>query len=94
MFKSRKLPLAAASETTTPSELEGAGEKVNNDLTIQNPRANVPVWKWILTLVGIYSGALLYGEPTFSSIFEAFVRLTSLYRARYHHRSRRSSSNL
>ena len=81
MFESMKIPAPAASESTTPSELEVGREKLNNDLTIENPRANVPVWKWILTLIGIYLGALLYGEFSFSGILKAFKRLTSLYRA-------------
>lgn len=26
-----------------------------------NPREDMPIWKWILLLVGLYLGALLYG---------------------------------
>ena len=86
MFGSKKLPIQAAPESNTPSELEIGREKVINDLKVENPRANIPIWKWVLTLVGIYSGALLYGWLPFSSILKALMRLTNFNRARYYHR--------
>lgn len=40
---------------------DGILEKNNNEANIQHPRDGISTWKWALTCVGLYLGALLYG---------------------------------
>ena len=61
MFGSKSKSTVTASDSSTPSDVEIGTEKLNHDLVAEHPRANIPTWKWILTLIGIYLGALLYG---------------------------------
>jgi hypothetical protein len=41
--------------------------KIASEVELEkNPRKDIPTWKWILSLVGLYLGALLYGtSPIF-----------------------------
>jgi hypothetical protein len=43
------------------NELE-AGDSYSQDrVSTDDPRQDLPLWRWIVTLVGLYFGALLYG---------------------------------
>jgi len=42
-------------------DVEAVTEKVDQDPNADKP--HYPVWQWVLTLVGLYLGALLYGQP-------------------------------
>ncbi len=42
-------------------DVESSKEIAPNDELKESPRKDVPTWKWILSLVGLYLGALLYG---------------------------------
>lgn len=53
-------------ETRKPTvAMESAGDvesgKDEGSSLRHDPRASLPLWKWVLTLVGLYCGALLYG---------------------------------
>jgi hypothetical protein len=58
------------SEITTKSlanvDVEALGEKTpsesSENIEVVNPREDLPTWKWVLTLLGIYLGAMLYGK--------------------------------
>ena len=53
--------VATNRESASPSDIEDGREKTSGDSTFKHPRMNLPLWKWTLTLIGIYVGALLYG---------------------------------
>ena len=49
------------------SSSEDQSRKVNEQTASQvsdtnHPRQNLPLWKWVSTCIGLYLGALLYGE--------------------------------
>jgi len=48
-------PPAATRDVESNKEMAGEVEAE------KNPRKDMPAWKWILSLVGLYLGALLYG---------------------------------
>ncbi|KAF1811305.1 MFS general substrate transporter [Eremomyces bilateralis CBS 781.70] len=48
---------------TPPSDLEGAQPREKSDLA-PHPRENISQWRWILTMIGIYLGGLLFGLDT------------------------------
>jgi len=58
-------PSKASSDLNDPApdngDVEAAGEKVNEVAMRDHPRKGFPTWKWILSLIGLYLGALLYG---------------------------------
>ena len=70
MFGSKTILATTASDSSTPSDLEVGKEKIGSDLVVEHPRANIPTWKWILTLIGIYLGALLYGKSSSDMVSE------------------------
>jgi hypothetical protein len=41
-------------------DVEAVTEKVDKDPNADKP--HYPLWQWVLTLVGLYLGALLYGQ--------------------------------
>jgi MFS family permease len=43
------------------SEVEAKVEQSGNAPLSVSPRSDIPAWKWILTCVALYLGALLYG---------------------------------
>ncbi|KAH7146729.1 major facilitator superfamily domain-containing protein [Dactylonectria estremocensis] len=45
----------------TSSAEEGSRERVDDNVTVANPRIGMSAWRWIVTLLGILFGALLYG---------------------------------
>ena len=47
-------------------EIEAYNEKPNNVPPSVGPRDSIPTWQWILILVGLYLGALLYGMHSFA----------------------------
>ncbi len=55
-------PSSTPDGTVTPSDLEVGKEQISPDDLVTHPRKDLPSWKWILTLIGIYLGALLYGK--------------------------------
>jgi hypothetical protein len=43
-------------------DVEAAQEKKDDVIASKiNPRENFPTWRWVLSLLGLYLGALLYG---------------------------------
>jgi hypothetical protein len=42
-------------------DVESSKEIAPDDELKESPRKDIPTWKWILSLVGLYLGALLYG---------------------------------
>ncbi len=42
-------------------DVESSKEIAPHDELKESPRKCLPTWKWILSLVGLYLGALLYG---------------------------------
>jgi len=51
-----------SSQNLSISQLEdGRLEKNTDDTEVKHPRDGIPTWKWALTCVGLYLGALLYG---------------------------------
>jgi hypothetical protein len=58
-------PPAATRDVESSKETAGEAELE------QNPRKDIPTWQWILSLVGLYLGALLYGtyDPATSPSF-------------------------
>ncbi|KAH6986651.1 major facilitator superfamily domain-containing protein [Ilyonectria destructans] len=58
----------------TTSAEEGNEERVDDNVTAANPRAGIPAWRWIVTLLGIFFGALLYGlDMTIAADVQASV---------------------
>ncbi|KAK0249023.1 hypothetical protein LTR91_001057 [Friedmanniomyces endolithicus] len=49
-------------EPSRSTDLENANEK--NEVKIEREQPHYPVWQWVLTVVGLYLGALLYGLDT------------------------------
>jgi len=45
-------------------DIEASKEEVRPESSGPHPRESLPKWKWILSLVGLYVGALLYGLDT------------------------------
>ena len=58
-------PSKASSDLNVPApdngDVEAAGEKADEVAMRDHPRKGFPTWKWILSLIGLYLGALLYG---------------------------------
>ncbi len=48
------------------TDLENANEK--NEVETKREQPHYPVWQWVLTVVGLYLGALLYGEMSAGSL--------------------------
>lgn len=46
-------------------EIEACNEKPSNIPPSVGPRDSIPTWQWVLILVGLYLGALLYGTHPF-----------------------------
>ena len=42
-------------------DVESSKEIAPDDELEENPRKDIPTWRWALTLIGLYLGALLYG---------------------------------
>lgn len=59
-------------KSTIPSDAEaGAGatksaDELAHDAQTAHPRGDLAAWKWALTCIVLYLGALLYGKNTFS----------------------------
>lgn len=53
-------------EPSRSTDLENANEK--NEVKIEREQPHYPVWQWVLTVVGLYLGALLYGEMSAGSL--------------------------
>lgn len=51
---------AADQPSSSTDSITEHGKQQEKNLQ-KDPRENLPLWKWILTLVGLYFGALLYG---------------------------------
>lgn len=43
-------------------DVEALGEKANEQVRRVNPREGIPTWRWVLSMVGLYLAALLYGQ--------------------------------
>ena len=56
---------------TATRDVESSKEIAGEIELEQNPRKDIPTWKWILSLIGLYLGALLYGtcDSTISPSF-------------------------
>ena|ERR1700755_2798820 len=50
------------------SDGEANVEHSGNIAINPSPRSDLPAWRWFLTCVGLYVGALLYGMYLYSSI--------------------------
>jgi hypothetical protein len=66
------------SEAKVAPDLEGgrleAGDASSLDrASIDDPRQSLPMWKWVLTLAGLYAGALLYGMSRLNSSAILFI---------------------
>jgi hypothetical protein len=48
-------------KTADIAAAEAALEKADNIARNANPRDGLPLWKWILVLLGLFLGDLLYG---------------------------------
>jgi len=66
-----KAPSDILDPPTNSRDLESNKEIVTDVRLKENPRKDIPTWKWILSLVGLYLGALLYG--TYGRVTQQFV---------------------
>ncbi|PTB42525.1 hypothetical protein M441DRAFT_79211 [Trichoderma asperellum CBS 433.97] len=77
--------ISPSSQNLSTSQLEdGRLEKNIDDTEVKHPRHGLPAWKWALTCVGLYLGALLYGLDTTiaadvqGSVYEALGEIQNL----------------
>jgi len=49
------------------NDIEARSEESGHVSSSINPRVDIPAWQWILILVVLYLGALLYGSHRFSA---------------------------
>lgn len=66
-----KAPSDILDPPTATRDVESNKEIAGEVELERNPRKDIPTWKWILSLVGLYLGALLYGmhDPASSPNF-------------------------
>ena len=64
-METSKPPLKASSDLNVPApgnrDIEATRETSGEVTMRDHPRKGFPKWKWILSLIGLYLGALLYG---------------------------------
>jgi MFS family permease len=83
-----KAPSVVLDPSTIEKALSSTNEPVSStgavETTPTSPRDKLPAWKWIITLIGLYLGALLYGLDTTIAadvqgpIYSSFGHLTLL----------------
>lgn len=62
IFPAQLIMAEVSSKSSENVDVEALGEKLSEqDAVIVNPREDLPTWKWVLTLLGLYLGAMLYG---------------------------------
>src|SRR5436190_10527410 len=57
-------------------DVESSKEIALDDELKENPRKDIPTWRWILSLIGLYLGALLYGIQDLSPFWPPLRILT------------------
>lgn len=60
-------PPAAARDVEASKEIAGEADLRHH------PRKDIPTWKWILSLIGLYLGALLVGALTLQPLLASFM---------------------
>ena len=67
------LPGGKVAPALADGKLEAGDASSLGQAPTDNPRQSLSLWRWILTLVGLYSGALLYGVSRLRSLAERFL---------------------
>lgn len=69
-----------ASEYEPGKETSGSARTGSSDLAeLLDERPHFPAWRWVLSLIGLYLGAMLYGESSLVCLEEIF-QLTPISR--------------